>query len=298
MDKRFGDWLAGVALFAACGLVVVLALSAPVHSWASTPANITNTVGVCDPMFPQRCIAPAADGSLSVNVVTSGGQTQVVGNVADGATDSGNPVKIGGVYKAGPPTLTDGQRGDIGIDANENLKASLWSGVTANSFTSAGADAQINSLASYLFTSRGALFNGTTWDRERGVVGASAGDGTGVQATGEIPTSSANQGLVPATNVGGNAVVAKASPGNLFALNAVAPASAGFVQVYNLTAAPADATTNTPLWCLPLGANVGLDKVFNPPLVGSVGLTVVFSSSACGAALVKVNAVYLQSMAK
>lgn len=295
---KTSDWVVGCLGVAVATLVTVLALASPREAYASTPANITNTVGVCDPMFPQRCIAPAADGSLSVNVVASGGQSQVVGNVADGAADSGNPVKIGGVYKSGPPTLTNGQRGDIGIDAQENLKVSLWSGVVANSFTSGGGDAQINGLNSYMFTSRGALFNGTTWDRTRSVPGASTSDGTGVVATGEIPTSSASQGVVPVTSVGGSSVVAKAAPGNLFALNAVAPASAGFVQVFDLAAAPADASTNTPIWCLPLAASAGLDKVFSPPLIGSTGLTVVYSSSACGAALTKVSAIYLQAMAK
>lgn len=43
-------------------------------------------------------------------------------DVASGATDSGNPVKVGGVYKATPATRTDGQRSDLVTDTNENLK--------------------------------------------------------------------------------------------------------------------------------------------------------------------------------
>ncbi|MEH2201164.1 hypothetical protein [Nostoc sp.] len=43
------------------------------------------------------------------------------GNVAAGATDSGNPLKIGGVYKATPPTLADGQRGDLQLSSRSNL---------------------------------------------------------------------------------------------------------------------------------------------------------------------------------
>lgn len=42
--------------------------------------------------------------------------TQVQGNVASGATDSGNPVKIGGIYNSSPITLTNGQRGDLQLD--------------------------------------------------------------------------------------------------------------------------------------------------------------------------------------
>lgn len=46
----------------------------------------------------------------------------VTGSVASGATDSGNPVKVAGKYNSSAPTFTDGQRGDIQIDANGNQK--------------------------------------------------------------------------------------------------------------------------------------------------------------------------------
>lgn len=42
----------------------------------------------------------------------------VGGNVASGATDSGNPVKVGGVFNTALPTITNGQRGDIQLDAS------------------------------------------------------------------------------------------------------------------------------------------------------------------------------------
>lgn len=48
---------------------------------------------------------------------------QVVGNVASGATDSGNPVKIGGTYNSSLPTLSSGQRGDAQVDSNGRLLA-------------------------------------------------------------------------------------------------------------------------------------------------------------------------------
>lgn len=47
--------------------------------------------------------------------------SNVTGNVAAGATDSGNPVKAGGVYNSSLPTLTTGQRGDLQLDANGKL---------------------------------------------------------------------------------------------------------------------------------------------------------------------------------
>jgi hypothetical protein len=52
----------------------------------------------------------------------STGQVIVRGNVASATTDSGNPVKVGGRYNSAGITLTDGQRGDLQLDASGNLK--------------------------------------------------------------------------------------------------------------------------------------------------------------------------------
>lgn len=41
------------------------ALCAP-PAMASTPPNISQTVGVCDPNFPQRCIKPDSSGAVPV----------------------------------------------------------------------------------------------------------------------------------------------------------------------------------------------------------------------------------------
>lgn len=44
--------------------------------------------------------------------------TAVSGDVASGVADSGEPVKVGGVYHATAPTFTDGQRGDVQVDSS------------------------------------------------------------------------------------------------------------------------------------------------------------------------------------
>lgn len=46
----------------------------------------------------------------------------IISGVASGAADSGNPVKIGGVYNSTAPTLTTGQRGDVQLDSSGNIK--------------------------------------------------------------------------------------------------------------------------------------------------------------------------------
>lgn len=47
----------------------------------------------------------------------------VVGNIAAGSADSGNPVKVGGKYNGTAPTLDSGDRGDLELDVSGNLKA-------------------------------------------------------------------------------------------------------------------------------------------------------------------------------
>lgn len=46
----------------------------------------------------------------------------VDGTVASGATDSGNPIKVGGRYNATPPALSDGQRADLQLDSSGRLQ--------------------------------------------------------------------------------------------------------------------------------------------------------------------------------
>lgn len=62
------------------------------------------------------------DGSYSLGVSTGAAGGAAVGNVASNVADSGNPVKIGGVYNATAPTLDNGDRGDVQLDNVGNLK--------------------------------------------------------------------------------------------------------------------------------------------------------------------------------
>lgn len=68
----------------------------------------------------------------------------VVGNVAAGASDSGNPVKIGGVYNSTLPTLTNGQRGDVQLSSKGTVivsgAAPVGSPPSADPVTIAGVD--------------------------------------------------------------------------------------------------------------------------------------------------------------
>jgi len=56
---------------------------------------------------------------------TSNGVQVNGGNAASGASDAGNPVKVGGRYNVTPPTLSDGARGDAQLGARGSLTCPL-----------------------------------------------------------------------------------------------------------------------------------------------------------------------------
>jgi len=99
------------------------------------------------------------------------------GNVASGATDSGNPVKVGGVHHTTLPTLTNGQRGDLELTNRGLLPVELHHSAGAMSENvggTASADGVSNAFSSIIALVRGQVFNGTTWDRQRGNFEATA----------------------------------------------------------------------------------------------------------------------------
>lgn len=71
------------------------------------------------------------------------GSTAMSGDVASGSTDSGNPVKVGGVYNTTKPTLTNGQRGDAQMGVRGDIM------VTQGTLLS-GENQTTNSLGTYL----------------------------------------------------------------------------------------------------------------------------------------------------
>lgn len=95
------------------------------------------------------------------------------------------------------------------------------------------------------------------------------------------PDGSANSGAVPvATTAAAGGLVVKAAAGNLYGLNVVSGASAGYVMVFPTTTVPADGAV-TPAKCLPMAANTGIALTFNPPLYFTPGISVAFSTTGC-----------------
>ena len=74
--------------------------------------RVLGNVTVTNPTAATDVSALAKDATLT------GGNAQVQGNAASGATDTGNPLKIGGKYTSAAPTpVTNGQRVDAWYDA-------------------------------------------------------------------------------------------------------------------------------------------------------------------------------------
>jgi hypothetical protein len=207
-------------------------------------------------------------GSTGVNSAT------VQGTSASGATDDGsNPLKVGGVVNTAAPTAgTSGQRKDIWMGQYGQIM------VGGNPNTAA--DGQTNSLT-YLLSNSGALspiptagfvFNGTTWDRQRG-------DTSGQYVAGVI-SSSALSGVTRAvTGAVASALVIKASAGNLGRVGITTGANAGYLMLFNATTAPADGAV-TPVSAYTVAANSTLEMDYSgAALQFATGMVAVFSTT-------------------
>lgn len=82
-------------------------------------------------------IAIPVSGTITANQGTS--PWVVGGSVASGAADSGNPVKIGGVYNSTMPTLTNGQRGNLQLSSRSELQVNSADSSTTGTITAADA---------------------------------------------------------------------------------------------------------------------------------------------------------------
>lgn len=103
-------------------------ITLPVSLAANQSVNVAQINGITPLMGngvtgtgSQRVTIASDNTAFSVNSIQSGTWTvqqgtppwSVTGNIASGVSDSGNPVKIGGVFNTTQPTVTNGQRVDI-----------------------------------------------------------------------------------------------------------------------------------------------------------------------------------------
>lgn len=183
----------------------------------------------------QVLVNPTTLDDYALSAGTVADPNVVVGNIAAGATDSGAPVKAGGVYLATLPTLTNGQRGNLQLGSRGSVlvqgmfedNATAWSGQSTDTDAKVTV-AQANAVRTYSHT---IVFNGTTFDRA-----------VKPNAISRIP-SSANTT---------NPTSAKASAGNVHSINGYnSSATVAYLKLYRKATAPT-VGTDTPFMTLAL----------------------------------------------
>lgn len=172
----------------------------------------------------------------------------VVGNVADGAVDTGNAVKMGAIVApASLPAIGGSNR----ISLYATTGGVLWTSLSGN--LAAGSDGALNSGLIFPGASTGGgnigstrtglavcdiIFNGTSWDRL-----------TKPNAASRIASAAASV----------NATSAKGSAGNVFRVfGNNAKASIIYLKIYNKATAPT-VGTDTPVLTIPLAASSRFD---------------------------------------
>lgn len=150
----------------------------------SASADVLTVQGIAS-MTALKVDGSAVTQPVSGTVTAS----NAAGNVASGATDSGNPVKVGGKYNSTPVTLTDGQRGDAQLDASGYLKVNVAAGSSGNAASSATGSA-VPAQADYTGVNVSGTLRGQTAVNPSGTVYAAQGDVASVAGT----TTSVNAG--------------------------------------------------------------------------------------------------------
>lgn len=190
------------------------------------------------------------------------------GNVASGATDSGNPTKVGGRYNATAPTFTDGQRGDLQLSSKGEVLGAVSNLLTSTSpaSVSAAGDATNASTTGLFVNSKGMLYNGATIDRQySGSGSAAAGAGLGAAAVEEAGRTFSNITTTTTTTV-------KSGKGNLHAIIINTPVASGTITMFDNTAGSGTkiATITNPVSLLGMGP---ISAVYD--IAFATGLTIV-----------------------
>lgn len=215
---------------------------------------------------------------------TEGGSTSaplaMQGNVASGAADSANPVKVGGVYNSSAPTLTNGNRGDLQLDANGNLKVNLTVGglagfqdnaaFTPNTTQGLAIMAEVDDTGTTAVSENNAGALRMTAQRSLHVAardssGADATD-TSAAAIKVVPSASINGGATPGKLISAasnNATSVKGSAGTVYYIHATNNHATNwaYLKLYNKASAPT-VGSDTPVQVFGIPPATG----FNVPL--------------------------------
>ena len=165
---------------------------------------------------------------------------------------------------------------NILTDGNGNLTFSPVAGnvslrALADNADAVAVTATINSQA---VVARNTVFNGTTWDRQKGDTFGTFGIVVG--------SSAAAAAIAPVVAQAAFSMVGKAAAGNLYEATIIAGAAAGFLVAYNAIAAPAPGAALTAalvLNAVPVAAN-GVAIITNKIADRfGTGITLIFTTS-------------------
>lgn len=168
---------------------------------------------------------------LPYNAAGGGGAAAVVGGaVADAAASSGNPNPVGGVFNSALPTYTNLQRTTWNFNAKGMGLVAIGdaSGLSVATVTSTS-DAQASSGYNIQLPVRaaGMTFNGTTFDRQRGILDFTGGAaGTGVNAVEQA-------GALFNNVVGAATTTVKSGAGILHKVIINTPIASATITIYN-----------------------------------------------------------------
>jgi hypothetical protein len=246
------------------------ALAQSTYPTAATGVRVAGTVPLQCNGSGAACAPVTASNPVPVTMAGGASSSQIQGNIASAATDSGNPVKVGGIVvsSSAPPALTTGQRGDMGITATGALIVAA-----ADYAGTAGSDAR---TALYGFTRGsgamngspnpvamgGFVFNGTTWDRQK------------------KPNTIARLLAAAAST---NSTSVKGSAGDLFRIEGYnAKASPVYLKLYNKATAPT-CGTDTPVMTRYVPASSYFTIDFSDPLYFATGIGYCLTGAAADA---------------
>lgn len=252
-------------------------------------------------------------GSVEIGVAAT--PLIVAGNVASGSTDSGSPVKVGGIYNSTPVTLTNGQRGDLQLDANGYLKINLATGgisafqdntgFTPNTTTGLNIMAEVDDTGTTNVSENNAGALRMTPARSLHVAardssGADATD-TSVAAIKVVATPSASIGATPGhliSTATTNATSVKGSAGSLHMLHAINnhASSIRYLKLYNKSTSPT-VGTDTPVLTFGIPPGGGFNLPMAVKFTSGIGFAITsgiadLDTGAIGASEVAVSYAY------
>jgi hypothetical protein len=141
-------------------------------AWVSLGAvapstSVANEIPLAMKYFRAR-VSTFGSGTVSAAVAYKSNSASMQGNVASGAADSGNPVKMGGKYNSTLQTLSNGQRGDVQLTSRGAVIASLCgddASTTPGNCVPVASVTDNAPTSTVLFTTaRIVSYNGIGWD--------------------------------------------------------------------------------------------------------------------------------------